>query len=167
LPHHPAENAGAFAAIAARYAGLAMVVTGIAATQSHAALRPNTPCSRSLRELIRGFHSPATDRLLSGALVIAVVILPCLYLAADRPCGVARAIRTSMQESPMRMNTEVRSAPIPLVSLSGKKQSSVNNSSKCRSIQLGEFMRADGAVLYLTRRWILPPIGRQAKAPCG
>jgi putative membrane protein len=79
LPHHPAENAGAFAAIAARYAGLAMVVTGIAVIARSCMGFARTRRAIDREELIR-IPQSRDESLLSGALVIAVVI-SCLYLA--------------------------------------------------------------------------------------
>ena len=79
LPHHPAEEAGAFAAIAARYAGLAMVVTGIAVIARSCIGFERTRRAIDRKELIQIPQSRAVS-LLSAALVIAVAV-SCLYLA--------------------------------------------------------------------------------------
>jgi putative membrane protein len=79
LPHPVAENAGAFVAAAAHYAGLAMVVTGVAIIG-----RSSTGFERTRRaidrdEIIRMPRS-GVESLLSAALAIAVAIF-CVYLA--------------------------------------------------------------------------------------
>ena len=79
LPHPLAENAGAFVAVAARYAGLAMVVTGLAIIG-----RSSTGFERTRRaidrdEVIRMPRSHV-ESLLSVALAIAVAIF-YVYLA--------------------------------------------------------------------------------------
>jgi len=79
LPHHPAEEAGAFAAIVARYAGLAMVVTGITVIARSCMGFERTRRAIDRKELIRIPQSRA-ESLLSAALVIAVAV-SCLYLA--------------------------------------------------------------------------------------
>jgi putative membrane protein len=78
LPHHPAEEAGAFAAIVARYAGLAMVVTGITVIARSCMGFERTRRAIDRKELIRIPQSRA-ESLLSAALVIAVAV-SCLYL---------------------------------------------------------------------------------------
>jgi putative membrane protein len=78
-PHSLAENAGAFAAVAARYAGLAMVVTGIAIIGRSSAGFERTRRAIDRDEVIRMPQSRA-ESLLSVALVIAVAIF-CVYLA--------------------------------------------------------------------------------------
>jgi uncharacterized membrane protein YidH (DUF202 family) len=60
LPHHPAEEAGAFAAIVARYAGLAMVVTGITASRE-AVWALSEHAVRLIARSLSGFHSPAPN----------------------------------------------------------------------------------------------------------
>ena len=78
-PHPVAENAGAFAAVAARYAGLAMVVTGIAIIGRSSAGFERTRRAIDRDEVIQMPQSRA-ESLLSAALAIAVVIF-CVYLA--------------------------------------------------------------------------------------
>jgi putative membrane protein len=78
-PHPAAENAGVFAAAAAHYAGLAMVVIGVAIIG-----RSSTDFERTRRainrdEIIQMSQSGA-ESLLSVALAIAVAIF-CIYLA--------------------------------------------------------------------------------------
>jgi putative membrane protein len=78
-PHPLAENAGAFAAIAARYAGLAMVVIGIAIIGRSSAGFERTRRAINRDEVIQMPQSRA-ESLLSVALAIAVAIF-CIYLA--------------------------------------------------------------------------------------
>jgi putative membrane protein len=75
----PAENAGAFAAVAARYAGLAMVVIGIAIIGRSSAGFERTRRAINRDEVTQMPQSRA-ESLLSVALAIAVVIF-CIYLA--------------------------------------------------------------------------------------
>jgi putative membrane protein len=79
LPHLPAEDADAFVADAARYAGLAMVAIGIAiiARSSFAFERTRRAIDRD--EVIQIPRSRA-ESLLSVALAIAVLIF-CINLA--------------------------------------------------------------------------------------
>jgi putative membrane protein len=79
LPHPVAENAGAFAAAAAHYAGLAMVVTGIAIIGRSSAGFERTRRAIDRDEVIQMPQSRA-ESLLSVALAIAVAIF-CVYLA--------------------------------------------------------------------------------------
>jgi putative membrane protein len=78
IPHLPAEDAGAFIAVATRYAGLAMVAIGIAviARSSFAFERTRRAIDRD--EVIQ-IQSRA-ESLLSAALAIAVLIF-CINLA--------------------------------------------------------------------------------------
>jgi putative membrane protein len=78
-PHLTAENAGAFAAVAARYAGLAIVVIGIAIIGRSSAGFERTRRAINRDEVIQMPRSRA-ESLLSVALAIAVVIF-CIYLA--------------------------------------------------------------------------------------
>jgi putative membrane protein len=78
-PHPLAENAGVFAAIAARYAGLAMVVSGIAIIGRSSAGFERTRRAINRDEVIQMPQSRA-ESLLSVALAIAVAIF-CIYLA--------------------------------------------------------------------------------------
>jgi putative membrane protein len=79
-PLHPAaENAGAFAAFSARYAGLAMVVIGIAIIGRSSAGFERTRRAINRDEVTQMPQSRA-ESLLSVALAIAVVIF-CIYLA--------------------------------------------------------------------------------------
>jgi putative membrane protein len=73
------ENAGAFVAVAARYAGLAMVVTGIAIIGRSSAGFERTRRAIDRDEVIRMPQSHA-ETLLSVAVAIAVAIF-CVYLA--------------------------------------------------------------------------------------
>jgi inner membrane protein YidH len=79
IPHLPAEDAGGFVAVATRYAGLAMVATGIAviARSSFAFERTRRAIDRD--EIIQISQSH-TESLLSAALAIAVLIF-CINLA--------------------------------------------------------------------------------------
>jgi inner membrane protein YidH len=79
LSHISAEDAGGLVAVAARYAGLALVVTGsvIVARSSADFERRRRAIERE--EVIQIPHSRA-ESLLSAALVIPVVIF-CIYLA--------------------------------------------------------------------------------------
>ena len=78
-PHLLAENAGAFAAVAAHYAGLAMVVIGIAIIG-----RSSTGFERTRRAIDRDeviqMPQSRAESLLSAGLAIAAVIF-CIYLA--------------------------------------------------------------------------------------
>jgi putative membrane protein len=79
-PHPAAENAGAFAAVAAaRYAGLAMVVIGIAIIGRSGGGYERTRRAINRDEVIQMPQSRA-ESLLSVALAIAVAIF-CIYLA--------------------------------------------------------------------------------------
>jgi putative membrane protein len=78
-PHPLAETAGAFAASAVRYAGLAMVVTGIAIIGRSSAGFERTRRAIDRDEIIQMPQSRA-ESLLSVALAIAVAIF-CIYLA--------------------------------------------------------------------------------------
>jgi putative membrane protein len=79
-PLHPAaENAGAFAAVAARYAGLAMVMIGIAIIGRSSVGFERTRRAINRDEVIQMPQSRA-ELLLSAALAIAAVIF-CIYLA--------------------------------------------------------------------------------------
>jgi putative membrane protein len=76
---HPlAENAGAFVAVVARYAGLAMVVTGIAIIGRSSAGFERTRRAIDRDEVIQMPRSHV-ESLLSVALAIAVAIF-CVYL---------------------------------------------------------------------------------------
>jgi putative membrane protein len=77
LPH-PAQNAGALAAVAARYAGLAMVIVGIGIIVRSSAGFERTRRAIDRDEIIQIPRSRA-ESLLSAALVIAVAIF-CSYL---------------------------------------------------------------------------------------
>jgi putative membrane protein len=81
LGHPPAEHAGALVAVAARYAGLAMVVTGVAVIARSSADFARTRRAIERDEIIRIPYSRA-ESLLSATLVIAVAIF-CIYLAVD------------------------------------------------------------------------------------
>jgi putative membrane protein len=78
-PHPAAENAGAFAAVAAHYAGLATVVIGIAIIGRSSAGFERTRRAINRDEVIQMSQSRA-ESLLSAALAIAVMIF-CIYLA--------------------------------------------------------------------------------------
>jgi len=78
-PHLTAEDAGAFIAAAARYAGLAMVVIGIAIIARSGAVFERTRRAINRDEVVQIPQSRA-EPLLSAALAIAVVIF-CIYLA--------------------------------------------------------------------------------------
>jgi putative membrane protein len=78
-PSHPlAEHAGAFVAVVARYAGLVMVVTGIAIIGRSSAGFERTRRAIDRDEVIRMPRSHM-ESLLSVALAIAVAIF-CVYL---------------------------------------------------------------------------------------
>jgi putative membrane protein len=78
-PLHPvAEHAGAFVAVVARYAGLAMVVTGIAIIGRSSAGFERTRRAIDRDEVIQMPRSHM-ESLLSVALAIAVAIF-CVYL---------------------------------------------------------------------------------------
>lgn len=79
LPHPAAENAGAFAAVASHYAGLAMVAIGIAIIGRSSSGFERTRRAINRDEIIQMPQSRA-ESLLSAALAIAVVIF-CIYLA--------------------------------------------------------------------------------------
>jgi putative membrane protein len=79
LPHPVAENAGALVAVAARYAGLAMVVIGVAIIGRSSAGFERTRRAIDRDEVIRMPRSRA-ESLLSVALAIAAAIF-CVYLA--------------------------------------------------------------------------------------
>ena len=78
-PHLAAGEAGTFVAAAARYAGLGMVVIGIAIIA-----RSGTAFERTRRAINRDevvqIQPPGAERLLSAGLAIAVMIL-CICLA--------------------------------------------------------------------------------------
>jgi putative membrane protein len=78
-PHPVAENADAFTAIAAHYAGLAMVATGIAIIGRSSACFERARRAIDRNEVIRMPRSRA-ESLLAAALAIAVAIF-CIYLA--------------------------------------------------------------------------------------
>jgi putative membrane protein len=79
-PLHPiVEDAGAFAAVAAHYAGLAMVVAGIAIIGRSSAGFERTRRAIDRDEVIRMPQSRA-ESLLSVTLAVAVAIF-CVYLA--------------------------------------------------------------------------------------
>jgi putative membrane protein len=78
-PHPAAENAGAFAAVAAHYAGLAMVVVGITIIGRSSIGFERTRHAIDRDEVIQMPQSRA-ESLLSVALAIAVAIF-CIYLA--------------------------------------------------------------------------------------
>jgi putative membrane protein len=79
IPHPPAEDAGAVVAVATRYAGLAMVATGIAviARSSFAFERTRRAINRD--EVIQIPQSRA-ESMLSAVLAIAMLIF-CINLA--------------------------------------------------------------------------------------
>jgi putative membrane protein len=79
IPHPPAEDAGAVVAVATRYAGLAMVATGIAviARSSFAFERTRRAIDRD--EVIQIPQSRA-ESMLSAVLAIAMLIF-CINLA--------------------------------------------------------------------------------------
>ena len=79
LPHLPAQDAGAFVAAAARWAGLAMVVIGIAIIARSGAAFERTRRAIDRDEVIQIPQSRAGS-LLSAALAIAVLIF-CINLA--------------------------------------------------------------------------------------
>jgi putative membrane protein len=74
----PVDAVGRLVAVAARYAGLAMVVTGIAIIARSSAGFERTRRAIERDEVIRIPHSRA-ESLLSVTLVIAVAIF-CIYL---------------------------------------------------------------------------------------
>jgi putative membrane protein len=78
LPDLVAEHAGAFAAMVARYTGLAMVVTGIAIIGRSSAGFERTRRAIDRDEVIRMPRS-RVESLLSVVLAIAVAIF-CVYL---------------------------------------------------------------------------------------
>ena len=78
-PHPVAENADAFTAFAAHYAGLAMVVIGVAIIGRSSTGFERTRRAINRDEIIQMPQSRA-ESLLSAALAIAAVIF-CIYLA--------------------------------------------------------------------------------------
>ena len=78
-PQSAAENAGAFAAVAAHYAGLAMVVIGIAIIGRSSTDFEHTRRAINRDEVIQMSQSGA-ESLLSVAVAIAVAVF-CIYLA--------------------------------------------------------------------------------------
>jgi putative membrane protein len=78
-PHPAAEHAGAVAAVAAHYAGLAMVAIGVAIIGRSSTGFKRTRRAINRDEIIQMPQSRA-ESLLSAALAIAVVIF-CIYLA--------------------------------------------------------------------------------------
>jgi putative membrane protein len=79
LPHLPAQDAGAFVAAAARYAGLATVVVGIVIIARSGVAFERTRRAINRDEVVEIPQSGA-EPLLSAALAIAVFIF-CIYLA--------------------------------------------------------------------------------------
>lgn len=79
IPHLPAEDAGASVAAATRYAGLAMVVIGIAVIARSGAAFQRTRRAIDRHEVMQIPRSRA-ESLLSAALAIAVLIF-CINLA--------------------------------------------------------------------------------------
>src|SRR6202790_5446034 len=73
MPHLPAEETGAVVAVATRYAGLAMVATGIAIITRSGFAFERTRRAIDRDELIR-IPQSRTESLLSAALAIAVLI---------------------------------------------------------------------------------------------
>jgi putative membrane protein len=78
-PHLPAENAGAFVAAAAHYAGLAMVVIGIAIIARSRVGFERTRRAINRDEIVQIPRS-GVEQLLSAALAI-VVVISCIYVA--------------------------------------------------------------------------------------
>jgi putative membrane protein len=78
-PHPVADNADAFTAIAAHYAGLAMVATGIVIIGRSSAGFERVRRAIDRDEVIRMPRSRA-ESLLAAALAVAVAIF-CIYLA--------------------------------------------------------------------------------------
>ena len=79
IPHLPAEDAGALVAVATRYAGLAMVVIGIAVIARSGAAFQRTRRAIDRDEVIQ-IPKTRAESLLSAALAIAVLIF-CINLA--------------------------------------------------------------------------------------
>jgi putative membrane protein len=79
IPHLPAENAGAFGAVATRYAGLAMVAIGIVTIARSGLAFERTRRAIDRDEVIQIPQSRAAS-LLSAALAIAVLIF-CINFA--------------------------------------------------------------------------------------
>lgn len=79
IPHLRAENAGAFVAVATRYAGLAMVAIGIVTIARSGLAFERTRRAIDRDEVIQVPQSRAAS-LLSAALAIAVLIF-CINLA--------------------------------------------------------------------------------------
>jgi len=78
-PHFVAEDAGALVSVATRYAGVVMVMMGIAVIARSTAGFERTRRAIDRQEVIQIAQSRA-ESLFSAALVIAVVIF-CIYLA--------------------------------------------------------------------------------------
>ena len=78
-PHFAAEDAGALVSVATRYAGVVMVMMGIAVIARSTAGFERTRRAIDRQEVIQIAQSRA-ESLFSAALVIAVVIF-CIYLA--------------------------------------------------------------------------------------
>jgi putative membrane protein len=78
-PHLPAENADAFVAAAAHYAGLAMVVIGIAIIAGSGVGFERTRRAINRDEIVQIPRS-GVEQLLSAALAI-VVVISCIYVA--------------------------------------------------------------------------------------
>jgi putative membrane protein len=79
LSRLPGEDAGAFAAVAARYVGIAMVVIGIAIIARSGAGYERTRRAIDRKDVIQIPHS-RVESLLSAALAAAVAIF-CIYVA--------------------------------------------------------------------------------------
>jgi putative membrane protein len=79
IPHLPAEDAGAAVAVATHYAGLAMVVIGIAVIARSGAAFQRTRRAIDRDEVIQ-IPKTRAESLLSAALAIAVLIF-CINLA--------------------------------------------------------------------------------------
>ena len=80
LTHLPAEEAGPLVAAAAHYAGLAMVVVGIAIIARSGSAFERTRRAINRDEVVQIPQSRA-ELVLSAALAIAVMVV-CIYLAA-------------------------------------------------------------------------------------
>ena len=78
-PHLPAENADALVAAAAHYAGLAMVVIGIAIIARSRVGFERTRSAINRDEIVQIPRS-GVEQLLSAALAI-VVVISCIYVA--------------------------------------------------------------------------------------
>jgi putative membrane protein len=79
LPHLSAEEAGPFVAAAAHYAGLAMVVVGIAIIARSGTAFERTRRAINRDEIVQIPQSGA-ERLISAALATAAMVF-CIYLA--------------------------------------------------------------------------------------